>query len=86
MGDRVKTVTRTLTHEEIKTATLTSTEEKVLRMRRGIPLEAGDRLGTIDAVDEVDRNYIAAIEARAVQMIDERAASKKRIIDKLRKR
>lgn len=84
MGDRVET--RTLSRKEVKDAVLTSSEEKVLRMRHALTVGENERLGEIEMTDEVDRNYVAALEAKAVDMMRARAASKNRIVEKLRKK
>ncbi len=84
MTDRVGT--RTLTRTDLRQKTLTSTEEKVVRMLHGVTVGADERLGTIEAADEVDRNYVLALEAKAVEMMQARARSKKSIIEKLRKK
>lgn len=72
-----KTTTTTKVKTDLSTvlarAGLTPLEEKILRMRYGIGLNADEKLEYIIPKDELDRQALKAIEAKAVQAVEEKA-------------
>jgi len=88
-----KTTTRTTVKTDLSKALseadLTPMEEKVLRLRYGIGLREGEKLEAVEPQDELSRQALKAIEAKAIQELETKAikstARKEMLIAKIRR-
>ena len=74
------TSTTTNTSTQVKTATLTSLEEKVVRMRRGLPAPGDHVLEQIGQNHPETAAQLAAMEQRAYAAVGARSGTAKRKI------